>query len=331
MRNFLEQTLRSYFPLIAGVLLFIILWGGCLAGFWWKPLTETTLSFFGTIVTVSPLTQSIVSPLLYVISAYLLFRTIGEFQLFSTRTHFPTGLFFALVAGASFLLPLRAGSICLPIMMIAAYMLMTTYQQHDSISEYVIAFALVSLASILFPKWLLLVPFFLIGGGLLQSLTPRTFMAALIGLIIPYWISAGMLFLCDDISSFVVPFQQLIQFDAIKYQSLTLNEITAGALLLLIAVPGIVLFPSTLFAIKEKARVCYQFLLLVFVAVFILALLQPTLFADLFPLLMTIATLFVTNMLLSGKSRLGGVYLLMLIIFYLVYISQPLWEPLKPF
>ena len=331
MRNLLERTLHSYAPFILGLLLFLTLWGLRLTGILGEPLPDSSLSVFGITLPVGMLTQSIVSPILYLLSCYLLFRTIGEYQLYNARTHFPTGLFFAFVAGAPFLMPLQAGSISLVIILIALYVLMSTYQRHDAISEYLIGFSFLSLASILFPKWLFLVPFLLIGGSMMQSLTPRTFMATLIGLIIPYWISAGILFLFDKLDLFVVPFQQLIQFNAISYTNMTLNEITAAGLLIFLAIPSFVLFPSTLFTIKEKARVSYQYLLLVFIATFILALLQPNLFVDLLPLLITIACLFVTQMLISSKSRMGGIYILLLLIFYLIYISQPLWEPLVPF
>lgn len=331
MKGFLERMLRSYAPLVVGLLLFLLFWGGRLGGFSGEPLPESSLSIFGLSVPLSPLAGGIVSMVLYAISAYLLSRIIGEYQLYNTRTHFPTGLFLGLVAASSFLIPFPSGGLCLVLVLFMLYVLMSTYQRRDAVGEYVIGFSLFSLASIFFPKWLLFVPVLLVGGNMLQSLTPRTFMAAVIGLIVPYWIGAGVLFMFDKLSLFVVPFEELIRFDAIVYSGLTLRELAAAFMLLFLAIPGFVLFPSTLFSIKEKARVCYQFMLLMAVAVLLFMLLQPTLFSGLFPMLTGIACLFVTQMLISSKSRMGGVYLLLLVVFFVAYCTLPLWEASVPF
>ena len=325
IKGLLERALRSNITLIIGILLFLILWGSVLLSIYGDPVTPVSLGFFGYAFTLSSGLQATISILLFLLDVYLLYRTISEFGFYNIRTFFAPGLFIALIGGSWFLIPLHSGNICLSIMMLAIYVLLTTYQMHHAITEYVMGYALLGFITILSPKWMLLIPVFIIGCGLIQSLTPRTFMAAVIGLIIPYWISGGILFLLDEMDHFAIPFLQLAEFCPIRYGALSPHQITALILLLFLAIPSMFHYPGSSFSIREKARVCYNFLFTLFVSTLVLILLQPCLVNEFYPLLTAVTSIFVTQMLISARGRFGSIYFLIVLLLYLLYITEPIW------
>lgn len=325
-KYFFDQILRSAFAIIAGVLLFLALWGVRLFGVYGEPVTEATVTFFGCSFHPQLPLQVAISALLILVDIYLIYHLSSEYTLFDTRTHFAPSQFLAIVGGAAFFMPLQNSNIALPLALTAIFILLSTYQQRQATNEYVTAFILLGIVTILSPKWMLLLPFIFLGCGVCQSLAPRNFAAGLIGFIAPYWISAGVLYLCGHIADFVLPFQELIRFSAIDYATLTVEQVTAGAVVLFMAVPALFLYPNTSFTLKEKARVAYLFLIILFASALLLVLLQPTLFTELIPLLAVLACIFVTRMLLASNERFGSTYLLLLILIYLLYITVPLWK-----
>lgn len=328
IRDLLERALRSYATLIVSILLFLILWGGVLLSLFGSPVAPVSLDLFGYSFTMGMGGQAAVSIVLFLLDVYLLYRIISEFGFYNVRTSFAPGLFIALIGGSWFLMPLHSGNICLSIMMLAIYVLLSTYQMHHAITEYVTGYALLGLITILSPKWMLLVPVFIIGCGLIQSLTPRTFMAAIIGLVIPYWIGGGLLFLFDEMDHFLIPFIQLAEFCPIRYGALSPHQITALILLLFLAIPSMFHYPGSSFSIREKARVCYNFLFALFVSTLVLILLQPCLVNEFYPLLTVVTSIFVTQMLISARGRFGSIYFLILLMLYLIYITEPIWVDL---
>ena len=328
LKHWLKSTLRSQTTLIVGIVLFLCLWVGNVLSLFGDPVSPISTSVFGFDCTLGISGQVILSITLFLLDVFLLYRIINEFELFNIRTTFAPGLFIALIGGSTFLIPLHTGNVCLPMMMLVLYILLSTYQQRHAISEYVTGFALLGCITILSPKWILLTPVIIVGCGLIQSLTPRTFMAAVIGLIIPYWIGGGVLFLFDETAHFADPFIQLAEFCPIRYGELTIQQLSATILLLVLAVPSMLHYPGSSFGIREKARVCYNFFFALFACTLILILLQPCLISEFYPLLAAIACLFVTQMLLSAKGRGGGIYLLLLSLLYLIYITEPIWTDL---
>lgn len=328
IKGFLERTLRSSVTPIIGILFFLILWGGVLLSLYGDPVAPVSITPFGYEYTLSMNGQAAISSILFLLDMYLLYRIISEFGLFNIRTAFAPGLFIALIGGSWFLIPLHSGNICLAVMLLAIYILLTTYQQRHAITEYVTSYALLGIITILSPKWMLLIPVFIIGCGLIQSLTLRTFMAAIIGLILPYWIGGGLLFLFDEMDHFFIPFIQLAEFCPIQHDELSLHQITALVLLLFLVIPSMFHYPGSSFSIREKARICYNILFVMFVSTLVLVLLQPCLVNEFYPLLTAVASIFVTQMLISARGRFRSIYFLILLLLYLIFITQPIWTDL---
>ena len=132
----------------------------------------------------------------------------------------------------------------------------------------------------------------------------------------------------DEMDHFAIPFIQLAEFCPIRYGALSFHQITALVLLLFLAVPSMFHYPGSSFGIREKARVCYNFLFTLFVSTLVLILLQPCLVNEFYPLLTAVTSIFVTQMLISARGRFGSIYFLILLLLYLIYITEPIWMDL---
>lgn len=325
MKRLPKQMLRSPFPMVLGAGLFTVLLVLRQTGLLGTPISECTMTFFGYAFTVNGtwFLWSCVS--LVILSTYMLYRLSGEYAMYNVRTHFGMALFMAVFGGPAFVASSLSGMISLMLALGALFILFSTYQQTQAVGEYQLSFLLLGLATILSPKWMLLVPVFFASCGLLRSMTGRTALASLIGLITPYWIAAGVLFLCDEIDHFFIPFQQLSTFSPVDYSCVTATWIVSFVLLMFMALPALFLYPTSVYSVKEKARVGYLFLFILFLCTTLLLLLQPQLIGEFLPLLMFEACLTVTQMLLAHNERFVGTYLLLLLIIYALYASEPYW------
>lgn len=325
MKRFPEQVLRSPFPMVLGVGLFAVLLALRQTGLLGTPVSGGDMTVFGYTFIVNGVWSLWSGALLVMLSTYMFYRLSGEYSMYNVRTHFGMALFMAVFGGPAFIVSSLSGMLSLLLALGALFILFSTYQQTQAVGEYQLAFFLLGLATVLSPKWMLLVPVFFVSCGLLRSMTGRAALASLIGLITPYWIAAGVLYLCDEIDHFILPFQQLFTFVPVDYSCVTATWIVSFVFLLFMALPALFLYPTSAYTVKEKARVGYLFLFILFMSATVLVLLQPQLVGEFLPLLMFEACLTVTQMLLAHNERFVGTYLLLLLIVYALYVSEPYW------
>jgi len=321
--------LRSFGTLIAGLLLYVL---GCTArmlGWIEGPVQAATIDVFGNSFTIPLLYQLVAGALLVIADLLLLYHIANEYALFSIRTYLHLGLFLVFMVGASFTTVFTAGNICLTLTLLLMIIILTTYQQPYATSEYVLAFMLFALCTMLVPKWTYLFPILLISCRKMGSLNLRTFLAALLGFIAPYWIAAGTLFLVDEIGLFLIPFDELIHLTPINYSSIPFEVLEAVLFVTLLTIPALLYYPTTSSRMKERTRATYSVLIFFFLGALLLAYLQPQQAGTLFPLLAAMGCLLVTQMLVSLCNRHGITYQIVVVILLLLYLTRPLWMPLS--
>lgn len=323
--------LRSYGTLIGSLLLFILIGAARVLGWLGAPLGEASLTLFGWTFQLPFAVQLGVGMLLMLMDIYLLLRIMSENALYDTRTYFAPSLFLMLICGAPFTLPLTTGQICLTLTLFSILILLTSYQQKRAVSEYVAAFLFFGIATLFAPHWIYLIPFLFIGCSFIGSLTGRTFLAALLGLIAPWWIAAGVLFFLDGIDSFCLPFLELVRFSPIDYTSLPVEHIASMLLVILLLLPALISYPSAAPSLKERTRVAYSLLITLLIGVLLFCFLQPQQIDNLFPLFACLTSLLISRLLLTPFVRSKPIFQEILIFLLIVYLTCPLWMPLLTF
>lgn len=330
---------RGYGTHVCSLLLFLLLSAAWLMGWMGEPIDAPMPSLFGCSPALLPAVQLGVGVLLTLGTAALLVRLVGANALFDTRSslvslrprspHPQSPVFLLLMACTPFALPLTAGTVTLPLTILSILILVTTHQQQQSVGEYFSAFLLLGLSSLFIPQWQLLVPFVLMGCLLLGSLTLRTFFAALLGLIAPWWTAAGVLFLMDGMERLVIPFRAYVLLPSIgQLAALPLGQLCGLVVMTLLALPALIHYPAVGPTLKERSRVVWLFLILLLVGTLLLTYAQPQLLPLLYPLLAALISLFVAQLAFTLHSRRSRtICQLMILVVLLLYATRPLWMP----
>lgn len=151
------------------------------------------------------------------------------------------------------------------------------YQDRQSTGWTFYAFFCIGLASTIFIQvgyylpilWLLMVVF-------TNSFSIRTFLASLIGVITPYWFSAGYYLYTDNLPALINHFTEFIDYQALfDYSRITLHQVINFAYITLLGIIGTVHFLRTSYADKIRTRMIYEsFIMVNFVSLAFL-ILQP--------------------------------------------------------
>ena len=325
MRRFLDQLLRSRALVFVGLLVFFILWGLRASGVWGDGVAMGTLSAFGHTLSLTPWVAAVAEILLVLFNAFMIYVMANEYALYNSRAYFGVVLFLAVMGGPLFVVSTLSGLLGLAVFTLMLYVLWSTFQQRQAVSEYLLSFALIGAVTIVSPKWMLLVPFFFVGSTLLHSMSMRVFIASLLGFVTPYWIAAGILFLSDEMGNFLIPFQQLAALSPLGFGGVPAGGYVSLALVLFLSLPSLAVYPSSAYLVKERARVCYLYMMVVSVGVILMCLLQPLTMGEFLPMLLFMACIFVTQMLISSRDRFGSTYLLLFLILFGLYVTVPFW------
>ncbi|MDL2255807.1 hypothetical protein LJC38_04400 [Parabacteroides sp. OttesenSCG-928-K15] len=150
--------------------------------------------------------------LLMVGGAFLVQRASYALVLIRDRSFLPFLFFILLLSTNADFFPLKATSFGVFCLILAVYLLFTSYHDPFSAAKSFGAAFLIGLGSLLWVYILWFIPLFWVGMYMFRSLNPRTFVASLLGLLSVYWILLGWAVWESDYSYFVVPLQSLFDF-----------------------------------------------------------------------------------------------------------------------
>lgn len=177
----------------------------------------------------------------------------------------------------------QPGLLVMAVCAVSFFPLFATYQLPHP--KYVfLTYLLLSLASLAFPKLLLMLPVYWVLQGYLRSMTFRCLMASLIGVVLPYWAFAGIAYLTDSIGEFVSIFSVFIDFSWYEYSQLTTPQISRFAFVLLLFVVGVIDFYRNNFLDKTRTRILYNTVIIHAAFLLLFLCLQPQYFSVLFAL-----------------------------------------------
>lgn len=253
--------------------------------------------------------------LMCALTAYAVIETSATCRLIRVRSRMVSSLLLLLLAVCGFLHPLQAGTLVMACVAVSLYFLLQTYVQPRPETDVWHAYLFFSLASLFWAPVLLLTPLMLWNQGIyLRTLRGKTLVAALIGLLHPYFFwAAGALFLgrADALAAHVVsilaPFAEpscwqwvvdaayaadfrgfwplLVGGLQLRLQS-HLPEVAALALLSLVGLTGFIHYLRKNFDDKIRVRASHYCFLATEFVVGLWLLLQPVYFRQLFPLLL---------------------------------------------
>ena len=188
-------------------------------------------------------------------------------------------------------------------------LLFNTYQDKLSMGKVFYAFLCIGLCSLLFVQSLFLVPvLWLLMETQLQSLSVRTLLASLFGIIAPYWFLALWFIYIQDFTLVEQHFALLGSFEfPFDYSQVTPGQVLIFAFVLILSVSGIIHFWNNSYEDKIRIRMLYGFFTIITLLVLLFIALQPQFFNPLIRIVFICASPLVAHLLTLTSTRITNI------------------------
>lgn len=246
---------------------------------------------------------------LYAIIGYFLIEMNNTFAIIRMRASVQTSLYFLLITACPSMHMLYAGDVAAVAFLFSLYFLFRSYQQTRSSANLFHSFVFIGAGSLLFPQLLFFIPIWLIGSYNFKSLNPRSFCAAIIGLILPYSFLLGYAIFHNQIELFYQPFYELITFHPIDIvNGFQLWEKVTLIYMFILFLVSMVHFFVMGYQDKIQTRGYLNFLILLNLCVFLFIVLQPAHCMDLMSLLFIGTSILAAHLFVLTNNKLSNLY-----------------------
>ena len=252
LQNIVAES-KLTFPLVACLSILVWLLSGLVSNNWW-----IQFAFFA-------------------LSSYLMVELNNKNALIRIFSRMVSSAFLLYSTMACFLMPDMRGAIMQTCLIAAYLMLFQTYQDKESMGQTYYAFLFLGMASVARVHLLFFIPFlWLMMATNLFSLSWRTWLSSIIGLLTPYWFVGGWLVYCNDLYPLLNHFKPLADFQfPITYSMFDIGFLYTLGIILLSAIIGIVHFLFTNYMDKIHVRMLYGIFIWMDMLAFVFLLLQP--------------------------------------------------------
>lgn len=275
----------------------------------------------------SVLSQGTTGKLLGLVSAALVVYLIAEltntFVLLRISSRMLSSSMAALLSCILCLHNFQPGHLTMLMVVMSFFALFYTYQTAHPVATY-LSFLALSVASLFFPKLLLLVPVYWGCMAYLRSLSLRTFMASLFGVIVPYWFFLCVsLYVEDGLQVFLTTCKDIIAFEMPMYVELEKTDIMIFIFVFIYFLAGVINFATHSFLDKTRTRIIFKTVIAHGFALVLFLLLQPQYFHTLLPLLLIDASLVGGHFIALTYNKISHIYtLVMLTLLFALIIAQ---------
>ena len=236
--------------------------------------------------------------------------------------------FAVLTCAGSFLFGSLSGA-AFQVFMIATWLaLFRTYQDRNAAGWSYYAFLCVGLASGFFVQILFFAPvLWLLMFLLLSSLSWRTFMASVFGLLTPYWFALPLLFCQDNVEAMRVHFAALADFDSTGVASITINQALLFAFVVGLGLTGSIHCQHKRLDDNIRLRLFYDCFIIVWIVTAVALVLQPQHYDMLIRLMIICVSPLIAHFLTLTNTRITNIAFHVIWITALLLTIFNLWTP----
>lgn len=261
------------------------------------------------------------------ISAYLMVELSNTHQLIRVYSMMIPAMFLLLFCVTPILFPDLASGILL-LCAIAIYaMLFRCYQLHRSAGWVFYGFFCLGISSLVFVQSLYYVPLlWLLLYFNLRTLSLKSFIASLLGLMAPYWFALTYYFYLGESDYFSNHFQGLFTFGPLfdmtqldEHQYLSLGWIA------LLALIGIIHYLRQGYHDKIRTRMYYEIFMVIDIVTFLFLILQPQHYALLMPILIVNTCPLIGHFMALTGTWLTNIVFHLIILVTLAIIFYNVW------
>ena len=266
---------------------------------------------------------------LFAISSYLIMELNNHHALIRIYSRSVAVSFIVLTGVTCYLFPsLEAGitMLCLTASMLTLY---KTFQDKAAVGWAFYTFLLLGLITLMKVHAFWLVPvYWLVMAFCLGSLGWRTFLGSLLGLILPYFYLAAIVFyrFKGDFKPFTDHFLPLTDFQfPYHYTQIPLQHILTYAFLLILSLTGIIHFLRTSYNDRLRIRLFYYSFMLIVLTMFVLIALQPQHFELFVQMAIIMTSPLIAHFIALTHTRITNIAFLVIVITAVALIGFHVW------
>ncbi|MBP3566330.1 MAG: hypothetical protein J6J76_02070 [Paraprevotella sp.] len=220
------------------------------------------------------------------------------------------------------------GHVISALVLLSYGLLFKSYSSAGSVLNFFHAFLCLGLASLLFPKVLLFVPIYLWYAFVyLRSLSLRTFSAAIVGLLLPYWL-VGCYSLYKGENLFIGYVDELITFHPISiavYADWILTDLLGFILVSVFSIISGIHCLRSGFNDKVRTRMLLYLLLTQEFIIGLFVLLQPNLLNVLFPILVMNTSPILAHFFALTHHKVTNVLFVLFVMLFIALAILSIW------
>lgn len=244
------------------------------------------------------------------------------------RTRMVSTMFLLLWSCNGFLHPFQHGHVMILCMLICYHALFSVQQGAKSTGITFLIFLSLGFISLLIqPMSLLIVPFFLT-LNYFRSLSFRSFIAGILGFILPAWLVLSCCYLTDSLPLALSYASDSSQWIPFQYATVDLHQAAAMALLLILLVPSVLHFLQNNYQDKIRVRMLYYFMLWMLVYLFVGLCILPHLFNELFLMILLNSCPLIAHFFTLTNHKLSNLFFIAACGLVILLTGFNLWMPL---
>lgn len=235
--------------------------------------------------------------------------------------------FLTLTCCACFLFPALREVSMLMCLVVSILLLFLTYQNKEAAGLTYYAFLFLGVASISYIHVLFFLPLiWLLMITNTMSLSWRTWIASLLGLVTPYWFYCAWLFYQKDYSAIIDHFMALTAFDEpFNFYGITDNQKATLGLVILLSIIGTVHYIRKSYLDKIRIRMFYGFFIFMDMAALLFLLLQPQHFNAMLLIMILNTSPLVAHFAALSSTKLTNITFMTLCIATLLLTIYNIW------
>lgn len=266
------------------------------------------------------------------LAVYLMILFNNFYALIRIYSRAITSAFIVLSGIACFLFPSIEGGIATVGIIASLLTLFATYQDREAAGWIYYTFLILGLASLAKVHLLVFIPVYWIMMIFISSLSLRTFIASLLGLLTPYWfaITAVLLFYKGDFTPFTnhfLPFGEVGFLNS--YSTIPLSHYLTYAFLIILTIIGIVHFLRTSYNDKIRTRQFYYSIMFFNIVVLVLMPLFPQHSDLLFRLAIILTSPLIGHFIALTNTKITNIAFILILITALLLTGFNLWWTLS--
>lgn len=280
---------------------------------------------FHTLLT-SYWSERLASFLVYAVIGYSLIELNNRFTIIRMRASVQTSIYFLLVTVCPEMHLLHSGDLAAMTSLISIFFLFNSYQKSHAASDLYYSFLFIGAGSLLFPQLTFFSVLWLLEAQRFQSLNLRSFCAAILGWMTPYWLLFGHAFFYDRMELFYRPFIELATFEqAFQFQQLHSWELSMLGYLFLLFIVSTGHYFASSHQDKIRTQAYLQFLIDWAFCCFIFIALQPRHTLSLLPSLIISNSILTGHLFVLTDSKASNLFFIASMLFLFFLFGFNIW------